>query len=100
MPLDRPGTQDITVEVPSTSWPASDRPIGCRARPSSSLRHGIDELVEEGRRVWAERAAVGDLAALPGRSRVREAEALIDPAGLGGFSVVEWVVRGPAGSTL
>jgi hypothetical protein len=24
------------------------------------------------------------------RSRVREAEALLDPAGLGGFSVVQW----------
>ena len=31
------------------------------------------------------------------RSRVREAEALVDPSGLGGFSVVEWVVSGPAG---
>ena len=24
------------------------------------------------------------------RSRVREAEALLDPAGLGGFTVLEW----------
>ena len=31
--------------------------------------------------------------ALRGRSRVREAEALTDPAGLGAFSVVEWTRR-------
>ena len=42
--------------------------------------------------MWDERAARGDLAALRARSRVREAEALTDPSGLGGFSVVEWVV--------
>jgi hypothetical protein len=34
---------------------------------------------------------VGDLAALRARSRVREAEALLDPDGLGAFRVVEWV---------
>jgi len=27
---------------------------------------------------------------LRGRSRVREAEALLDPAGFGGFFVLEW----------
>jgi len=26
------------------------------------------------------------------RSRIREAEALLDPEGLGGFSVLEWVL--------
>ena len=31
-----------------------------------------------------------DLAALTMRSRVREAEALTDAAGLGAFSVLEW----------
>ena len=37
--------------------------------------------------VWAERAGVGDLAAVRARSRVREAEALTDPTGLGAFTV-------------
>jgi hypothetical protein len=55
--------------------------------------HGIDELVAEGRQVWAERAGVADLAAVRARSRVREAEALTDPNGFGRFSVVEWVRR-------
>ena len=51
---------------------------------------GIEELVEEGRRVWAERAGVGDLAALRARSRAVESEALTDPTGLGAFRVLEW----------
>ena len=49
---------------------------------------GIDELVEEGRRRWDEGAARGDLDALAGRSRVNEAAALTDPAGLGAHRVV------------
>jgi hypothetical protein len=40
--------------------------------------------------VWAERAHIGDLAALTGRSRVREAEALTAADGLGAFTVAEW----------
>ena len=55
--------------------------------------HGIDALVEEGRRVWRERGAVGDLEAVRGRSRVGESEALLDPHGLGSFTVLEWVVE-------
>ena len=47
--------------------------------------HGIDALVEEGRRVWHERGAIGDLEAVRGRSRVGESEALLDPQGLGSF---------------
>ena len=55
--------------------------------------HGLDELVEEGRRVWATKAAAPDLAALAARSRIREAEALTDPSGLGAFTVAEWVIE-------
>ena len=54
--------------------------------------HGIDELVVEGRAAWAERADVGDLDALRARSRTREAEALLDPAGIGAFNVLVWSV--------
>ena len=46
--------------------------------------------MDEGRAVWRERAAIGDLAALEARSRVHEAEALCDPAGLGAFTVAVW----------
>ena len=36
-------------------------------------------------------AGIGDLAALRGRSRIREAEALCAADGLGGFTVMHWV---------
>jgi hypothetical protein len=74
----------------STSW--HGRPVSRRRqRQHEFLRsHGIDELVEEGRRIWDERAHLGDLAAIRARSRVTEAEALCDPDGLGAFRVVEW----------
>lgn len=96
-PADEPGGQDITADL------AVDQLL--RAVPGATVstqadflrRHGIDELVDEGRRVWAERAHLGDLEAVRGRSRVREADALLDPSGLGAFGVVEWVVGDPGG---
>ena len=45
--------------------------------------HGIDELVDEGKRYWKTHAARPDLAAIKMRSRVSEAEALLDADGLG-----------------
>ena len=41
---------------------------------------------------WQERAHIGDLEALRWRSRVGEADALVDPSGLGSFQVLEWVI--------
>ena len=72
---------------------AVHEPTTVRTQAQFLALHGIDDLVAEGRRVWAESAHVGDLAALRARSRVREAEALTDASGLGGFTVVEWVRR-------
>ena len=59
-------------------------------------RCGIDAFVDEGRVAWEAAAATGDLASVRGRSRVTESEALLDPAGLGGFLVGEWAVPTPA----
>ncbi|TML64627.1 MAG: hypothetical protein E6G17_02455 [Actinobacteria bacterium] len=53
---------------------------------------GIDELAVGARAAWESRAHVGDLEALKHRSRVTEVEALTDPAGLGAFRVLEWVL--------
>ena len=53
-------------------WPSISSPRR-RADVSQAdwLRaHGIDELVEEGRAIWRERAAIGDLEAMQARSRV------------------------------
>lgn len=84
------GLQDVTCEVALDQL--GHEPEAVRSQAQWLAYHGLDELVEEGRRVWAERAHLGDLEALRARSRVREAEALTDPAGLGGFTVAEWVV--------
>ena len=85
--LDDLGTQDITCEVAIDQLP----PFAANTSQADWLRsHGLEQLVEEGRRVWAERAHLGDLEAVKARSRITEAEALTDPAGLGAFRVLEW----------
>ena len=81
------GTQDITAQVCIDQLPPPD---AVRTQAQFLRRWGIDELVEEGRRVWHEQATRPDLAALRMRSRVREAETLLDPNGLGGFLAMEW----------
>jgi SAM-dependent MidA family methyltransferase len=86
-PLDALGSQDITVEVAIDQLPP---PNSDRDQAAWLRAHGIDGLVEEGRQIWTERAAIGDLAAVRARSRITEAEALCDPAGLGAFRVLEW----------
>jgi NADH dehydrogenase [ubiquinone] 1 alpha subcomplex assembly factor 7 len=91
--LDDLGHQDITCEV-ATDQLALVRPPASDTSQADWLRsHGIDDLVDEGRRTWAERAHVADVAALAARSRVTEAEALLDPGGLGAFRVLEWFPR-------
>ena len=81
------GEQDITCEVAVDQLPP---PAQDRSQADWLRVHGIDELVEEGRAIWRERAAIGDLEAMRARSRVTEADALLDPAGLGAFRVLEW----------
>jgi SAM-dependent MidA family methyltransferase len=85
--LSDPGLQDITVDVPFDQLPAPDN---VRSQAQFLQLHGIDDLVEEGKRVWTEQAARPGLEAMRMRSRVSESEALLDPAGLGGFLVAEW----------
>lgn len=84
-----PGSQDITSDVAIDQLPAPD---AVRTQAQFLQRWGIEELVGEGRAGWAAAASRPDLAALTMRSRAREAEALLDPSGLGGFSVIEWRV--------
>jgi SAM-dependent MidA family methyltransferase len=76
------GEQDITAQVALDQLPEPDE---LRTQAQLLLRWGIDELVEEGRQAWAAAAAAPTVAALTMRSRVREAEALLEPTGLGGF---------------
>ena len=90
--LVNPGSCDVTVDVAFDQLQLDQPATSATTQAEFLRRHGIDELVEEGRRHWAERAAIGDLEAMKARSRVREAEALLDPAGMGAFCVLEWLV--------
>jgi SAM-dependent MidA family methyltransferase len=86
-PLADPGTQDVTVEVCVDQLAHVRQPVVTR-QDEWLRRHGIDELVAEGRAAHDEPAR--DLAAMRRRSRVPEADALLDPDALGGFAVLEW----------
>lgn len=86
-PFAEPGSRDITVVVPWDQLPAPDRV----ATQAAWLRgHGIDDLVAEGAAHWEAHAAAPDLTAMRMRSRLREADALLDPDGLGAFWVGAW----------
>jgi SAM-dependent MidA family methyltransferase len=82
-----PGTQDITTDIPFDQLPEAD---AMRTQAQFLQRWGISELVEEGKRVWEAQAARPGLEAMKMRSRISEAEALLDPSGLGNFLVAEW----------
>jgi SAM-dependent MidA family methyltransferase len=86
-PYREPGAWDITTDVPVDQLP---EPAELTDQESFLKRWGIDQLVAEGKEYWRQNAAAPDLAALRMRSRVAEAEALLDPAGLGGWLVCTW----------
>lgn len=86
--LAAPGAQDITTDVALDQLP---KPDAVHTQSRFLRRWGIDELAAEGREAWARAAASPDLTAVTMRSRVREAETLLDPGGLGAFTVAEWI---------
>lgn len=90
-----PGSCDITTDVDTDQLQRVRRADTDRSQAEWLRAHGIDDLVAAGRAAWAAGAAVGDLAALRARSRVREAETLTDPDGMGDFRVLEWSVPPP-----
>jgi SAM-dependent MidA family methyltransferase len=85
--LTAPGSQDITVELAIDQFPSPD----VVATQAQFLRRwGIAELVDEGNALWAATAAAPSVRSMAMRSRAVEAAALLDPAGLGAFSALEW----------
>ncbi len=87
-PFVGPGTRDVTVVVPHDQLP----PPTSSATQADWLRaHGIDDLVAAGRVHWQAHASAPDLVAMRMRSRAVEADALLDPSGLGAFWVGEWM---------
>jgi SAM-dependent MidA family methyltransferase len=95
-PFHQPGHWDITTDLAVDQLPTPSR---SHTQRSFLEEHGIEELVDEGRAHWAQHAGSPDLAAMRMRSRVREAEALLDPTGLGSFLCLEWVGDDPAGGS-
>lgn len=90
-PLVDPGSCDITVEVAVDQLATVREPDLDRTQAEFLRAHGIDALVEEGRAAWHDRPDGRiDLEAIAARSRVSEAEALLDPTGLGNFRTLEW----------
>jgi SAM-dependent MidA family methyltransferase len=81
------GVQDITAQVCVDQLPDVS---ATRTQSQFLLRWGIEELVAEGRAAWNENAARPNLHALRMRSRIREAESLMDATALGGFLALEW----------
>ncbi len=90
-PLDALGRQDITCEVCPDQLARIAAPSLDRTQADFLRAHGIDALVTQARADWAAGAAAPGLDALRARSRVGEADALLDEGGLGGFRVLEWV---------
>jgi SAM-dependent MidA family methyltransferase len=88
--LDDLGAQDVTCEVAVDQLALVRAPTSDTGQAAWLRAHGLDALVDEARRTWAERAHLGDLPALAARSRVTEADALTDLSGLGSFRVLEW----------
>ena len=86
-PLFQPGQWDITTDIAVDQLPPPTETIN---QAAFLRRWGIDDLVAEGRRYWKAHAAHPNLAAMKMRSRVVEAEALLDPAGLGRWLVCTW----------
>ena len=84
------GAQDITVQVCIDQLARVREPDAVRTQSQFLQRWGIEELVEEGRRHWEVHAQAPNLEAIRMRSRISEAEALLDESGLGAFTVLEW----------
>ena len=84
------GDQDITTQVCIDQLAAVREPDAVRSQSHFLQRWGIDELVDEGKKVWTENAARPTLEAMKMRSRISESEALLDESGLGNFTVLEW----------
>jgi SAM-dependent MidA family methyltransferase len=86
------GEQDVTCEVAVDQLIAATRdPDAVRTQAQFLAYWGIEDLVDEGRQAWESGAHAPGLEAIRGRSRLLEAQALTDPAGLGAFTVLEWV---------
>jgi SAM-dependent MidA family methyltransferase len=91
-PLADPGECDITVDVALDQLIANTAPpTHVRSQSAALNAWGLAEQVAQSHQTWNNRKSDYDLIALRARSHASEAPILCDPAGLGGFTVVEWI---------
>ncbi len=88
-----PGSRDLVADVVTEQLRHAAADAGFAVLTDTTQAAWLDDLgiagmVDRGRTLWEERAAVGDLAALEARSVASQAAALTDPAGLGAHRVV------------
>jgi SAM-dependent MidA family methyltransferase len=84
-----PGSQDITTQVMLDQVVRAVPGLSVTQQSEWLRRWGIDELVSEGMQYWEAHKTSPDVAALKMRSRINEAQALVDPDGLGAFWVID-----------
>jgi SAM-dependent MidA family methyltransferase len=91
-PLQHPGECDITVDVALDQLIANTTvPTRVRTQAAALTAWGLAEQLAQSEQTWNNRKSDYDLIALRARSHASEAPILCDPAGLGGFTVVEWI---------
>lgn len=91
-PYDFVCQQDITCEVGIDQLNSSDIPAPSVQSQADFLKHwGIDELVAEAK-VLDQNVIPTNLEDIKLHSRIKEAEALLDPMGLGAHCAIEWVL--------
>ena len=83
------GTQDITTQVMVDQLMKTVPGLSVNLQSDWLRIWGIDDLVSEGTQYWDKHKSAPDVAAMKMRSRVNEAQALIDRDGLGAFSVLD-----------
>jgi hypothetical protein len=81
-------TTDVAVDQ-LADWPTHTSE---RAQADFLRGHGIDDVVAAAGWHWSDVSGTPTLGDLAARSLVTEAKALLDPAGLGGFTVLEWQI--------
>jgi SAM-dependent MidA family methyltransferase len=85
--LHAPGSQDITAQVVLDQLPTG---FVAMTQAQFLQQWGIDVLVLEGNAYWENLAGAPDVAAIKMRSRATEAQSLLAPSDLGGFTALEW----------
>mgnify|MGYP000739727451 CR=1 FL=1 len=88
-----PGSQDITSQVIVDQLMEAVPGLSVIPQAEWLQTWGINELVSEGTKYWEALKSAPDIYAIKMRSRVTEAEALLDETGLGNFTVLEWSNR-------